>query len=65
MKPAKIREMTEEELQRQEVDLRSDLFNLKIRQASRQLEQPLRIRMLRRDLARVRTISRERVKSAR
>ena len=65
MKAAKFREMTDEELQRQRTDMEGEMFNLQIRKASRRLEQPLRIRTLRKDLARAKTIIRERTQSAR
>ena len=64
MKANKLRELTQEELQRQHDDIQTELFNLRIRKASRQVEQPSRLRVLRRDLARVNTIMQERAQSA-
>jgi len=43
------------ELQAKSRDLRQDLFNLRLQQASSQLEKPARLRTLRRDIARVET----------
>ena len=51
----KINEMTLPELQAKSRDLRQDLFNLRLQQASAQLEKPARLRILRRDIARLET----------
>ncbi len=59
MKPEKYREMTREELERVARDLREELFNLRFRVSSQKLDNPLRLRHLRRELARVLTILRE------
>ena len=48
-------DMTVVELQAKSRDLRQDLFNLRLQQASSQLEKPARLRTLRRDIARVET----------
>ena len=55
----KLRDMTLEELQQQGVDWRSELVNLRIRKSASQIEQPSRIRILRRSIARVETVLRE------
>ncbi len=60
MKARELRELTEEELDRKEEDLSSELLNLRFQLATGQIENPLRIRYVRRDLARVKTIKRER-----
>lgn len=60
MKIEQIREKSDEELIQLQRDLREELFNLRFQLVSRQLENPLRIRMVRRDIAKVRTIIRER-----
>ena len=65
MKASKLREMTPEELEQQRADTRTELFNLRIVRASRQLEQPSRIRLLRRNLARIETLLRERARATR
>ncbi len=59
MKPEKYREMTREELERIARDLREELFNLRFRVSTQKLDNPLKLRELRRDLARVLTILRE------
>jgi large subunit ribosomal protein L29 len=50
-----IREKTETELLAQSRDLRQEMFNLRLQQASGQLEKPSRLRTLRRDVARIET----------
>jgi large subunit ribosomal protein L29 len=59
MKPEKYRELTREELERSARDLREELFNLKFRVSTQKLDNPLRLRHARRDLARILTILRE------
>ena len=61
MKAKELRELSIEELQQKRGDLREDLFRLKMRKAVAQLENPVRLRQLRRDIARVETILRERM----
>ena len=60
MKAKEIRELSQEELIQKEKDLREELFNLKFQHAIGQLENTMRIRQVKRDLARVKTILRER-----
>ena len=55
MKMKDLKDMTVVELQAKSRDLRQDLFNLRLQQASSQLEKPARLRTLRRDIARVET----------
>lgn len=55
MKYRELKEKTEAELVALERQLREELFNLRLQQASGQLEKPHRIRMLRRDIARIET----------
>ena len=64
MKANEIRDLTEEEVQQKLLETRKELFNLRIQQATGQLEKPSRIRELRRDMARMHTIMKERVKAA-
>ena len=59
MKPEKYRELTRSELERILRDLREELFNLRFRVSTQKLDNPLRLREVRRDLARVMTILRE------
>jgi len=55
MNISEIRDKTKVELAAQGRDLRMELFNLKLQKASSQLEKPLRLRELRRDIARIET----------
>jgi len=59
MKPEKIREMSVPELEQMLRDLQEEMFNLEFRLSTQNPENPLRIRLVRRDIARVRTILRE------
>ncbi len=56
MKPREIRDLTKEEILARKEELEHEIFNLKIRQATKQIDNPLRIRVLRRELARITTI---------
>jgi large subunit ribosomal protein L29 len=55
MKMSDIRDATLVELNSKNRDLRRELFNLRLQQASAQLEKPANLRLLRRDIARVET----------
>lgn len=59
MKASKVREMTGEELVKREQDIREELFRLRFQHVTGQLENPVRMRTLRRDLAQAITIRRE------
>lgn len=54
-KTAEIKDLTAPELHSKGRDLRQELFNLRLQQASSQLEKPSRMRTLRKDIARVET----------
>ena len=60
MKANKFREMTDEALVERERELKSELFNLRFQSATGQLANPQRIGECRKDIARVKTIIRER-----
>ncbi|MFI5294748.1 MAG: 50S ribosomal protein L29 [Thermodesulfovibrionales bacterium] len=62
MKVSELRELAVEELQRKEQDLRKELFNLRFQQATGEIENPMRIRRIRKDIARVLTMITERDK---
>ena len=62
MKVSELRELAVEELQRKEQDLRKELFNLRFQQATGEIENPMRIRTIRKDIARVLTVITERDK---
>ena len=53
MKPAAIRALSMDELKLKEQDLRKELFNLRFRLSTGEVENPMRIRGLRKDIARV------------
>jgi large subunit ribosomal protein L29 len=56
--------MTAEELRSKAEELKKELFNLRMRHATSQIENPLKLRMLRRDIARVQTIAAEKKEEA-
>ena len=55
MKYTELKDMTVQELAAKSRDLRQEIFNLRLQQASSQLEKPARLNTLRRDIARVET----------
>lgn len=59
-----LRELTEAELAEKARTFREELFKLRLRSSVSQLENPMRIRMLRRDLARIATVLRDRARGA-
>ena len=63
MKAAEIRELSSAELDQKLTDLKSELFNLRFQHAINQLENPLRIKAVKKDIARVKTIIRARESS--
>lgn len=60
MKPSEIRELTDDELLEKEKDLERSVFNFRVQKATGQLESTARLGIVKRDLARVKTIVRER-----
>ena len=60
MKVKEIREMTTEEIMKRIVDTKQELFNLRFQQATGTLEKPSRIKELRHDVARCKTVLKER-----
>lgn len=60
MKAAELRDLSADELQRKLKELQEELFNLRFQLATGQIENVSRIRTVRRDIARVKTIQRER-----
>lgn len=59
MKAQEIRNLTQEELGKREVELKEEIFNLRIQIVTQQTTNVARIRNLKRDLARVLTIKKE------
>ncbi len=64
MKAEELREATDEELQEKEVEMRRELFNLRFQLATAQIENPMRVRVVKKDIARIKTILRERRSSS-
>ena len=65
MKAKEIRQMSGKELDSRLLELKAELFNLRFQLATGQLDNPLRVSSVRKDIARVKTISRERELSIR
>lgn len=63
MRPSDLRAMTVEELREKEKELRKELFNLRFRLATGEVENPMRIRSIRKDIARVLTVMTEKMKN--
>ena len=64
MKASDIRAKTVDELKQQVDDLSKEAFNLRFQKASGQLENTARVRQVRRDIARIKTILGERARAA-
>lgn len=60
LRPSDIREMSAEDIQVRIEQLERERFNLRFRAATQPLDDPLRLRFLRKDIARLKTILRER-----
>lgn len=56
MKAIELKEMSIKELNDKVLDLKSELFNLRFQHAINQLENPVRIKLVKRDIARVKTV---------
>lgn len=59
MKVTALRELTRDELVQRKRDLEDELFNLNMRRSLKSLDNPLRLRHIRRDIARLNTLLRE------
>ena len=59
MKASEIRAMTNEELEAKLKDLKAELFNLRFQLAINQLDNPMRVSAVKKDIARVKTVLRE------
>ncbi len=60
MKASRIRELTDEELNKKVSDYKEELFNLRFQLANGQLDNPMRIREVRKNIARCKTVIRQR-----
>jgi large subunit ribosomal protein L29 len=59
VKPASIRDMSVDEITARVAELREEIFNLRFRNSMKQLDNPLKIRSGRREMARLLTVLRE------
>ena len=60
MKAKEIRELSVEQLSEKVLELKKDLFNLRLQHATNQLDNPIKIAEVKRDIARIKTVLRER-----
>lgn len=60
MKTTEIRELSAAELDTKIADLKEQLFNLRFQMATGQCENPMKVHEIKRDIARIKTIQRER-----
>lgn len=60
MKATEIREMSNEELMKKLEEFKSELFVLRFQNETGQLENPMKINLVKKDIARVKTVLRER-----
>ncbi len=60
MKANKIRDMSSNELEQKLLELKGELFNLRFQMATGQLENPMKVKDVKKSIARVKTIIRER-----
>jgi large subunit ribosomal protein L29 len=56
MKISELRELTPDELKAKEAELRDQMFKLRFQKSLGQLENPLKIKNIRKDIARIRTL---------
>ena len=59
MKASEIRELSDKELGEKLRDLKAELFNLRFQHAINQLDNPMRINAVKKDIARIKTIQRD------
>lgn len=59
MKTKQLRELSKEELGVKLAETERELFNLRLRKSTGQIEQPLRLRTLRREIARIQTLAKQ------
>jgi large subunit ribosomal protein L29 len=63
VKSSELRSLTADELGQKESDLRKELFNLRFQLSTGEIENPMRIRTVRKDIARLLTIKSEKLKA--
>ena len=64
MKPGEVRDLTTDELKDKLLQWKKEQFNLRFQRASGQLEKTARVREVRKDIARIKTVLGERVQTA-
>ncbi len=60
MKAETLRDLSLDELNKKVLDLKEELFNLRFQMATGQLENPMQLKQVRKDIARAKTVIRER-----
>jgi large subunit ribosomal protein L29 len=65
MKPSQVRDMGRDQLEAKEKELQEQLFRLRVQKSIGQLENAIKLREIRRDIARVKTVLREKGQSPR
>ncbi|MBR0349188.1 MAG: 50S ribosomal protein L29 [Acutalibacteraceae bacterium] len=59
MKASEIRKMSAQDLDKKLLELKDELFKLRFQQAINQLENPMRINAVKKDIARIKTVQRD------
>ena len=59
MKKEQMRELTKDELLQRQSEIEQEMFSLRMQKSSKELDNPLKVRVLRREIARINTILRE------
>ena len=62
MRAKEVRELSADEMLQKEREVAEEIFRLRMRKSTGQLDNPMRLRLLRRDLARIKTIQQEHAK---
>ena len=62
MRAKELRELGLDELSRKRTELREEIFHLRLRRATARLENPMKLKQTKRDLARVETVLREKTR---
>ncbi len=60
MRASEFRDMAGDEIREKEKELKEELFRLRLRKGTGQLEDPMRVRKVRRDIARIKTVRHQR-----
>jgi large subunit ribosomal protein L29 len=60
---SELRSLTLEELKDEEAKLRKEIFNLRFQKATGEIENPLRIKLVKKDIARILTVETEKIKT--